>query len=415
MRRRALALALAWLGLTAGPHAPATAQVDPWAPEFAWTRDAGTSARALGLGGAYLAISEDAAALRYNPAGLARVQRVEISGSVTDRSRAIETEYRGRAVESRESVARLSALGLVYPFPSYRGSLVMGLGYASPWPLDLQYAREGPEPGLPREQICDQGSISEWSFGLAYDAGPTVSLGFRASLLHGGLFQEWYYAGAEYGTAETTDLSFSGYTGSVGAMVRVRDSARVGLVFDLPRLLKWDGIRDSSGTEYWVVDQLRMPFSVAAGAALPVKRLLLAADARFTDWTDIDYQGVLRYWDGARRRMAYRRTWELHAGAEYVLDAFSAAGLRLRAGWAWEPVPYGILLEDIRATGDPVYREARFRPDRSWFALGAGVLVGESLTVDAAFAVGRWKRMGENLSEEETERRLLISTAFRLE
>jgi hypothetical protein len=39
--------------------------------------DAGVGARAMGMGGAYTAVSDDAAAIYYNPAGLAQMRRIE--------------------------------------------------------------------------------------------------------------------------------------------------------------------------------------------------------------------------------------------------------------------------------------------------------------------------------------------------
>jgi hypothetical protein len=407
-------LALSWAVLGAGQ---AVAQEDLWVPELPLTRDAGTSARALGMGGTYIAISDDAAALRYNPAGLARVQRIELSGTLTDRSRHIETTYFGSPQESRLSRTRISALGIVYPFPTYRGSLVAGLGYASPWPFDLEYARQGGQGATAvEEQILEQGSVGEWSFGLAVDASPTLSLGFRTSWIHGSRFQDWAYRDTYGQIHDELDVTLDGFTASFGALSRM-GTARIGMVVDLPRWIVLKGaIHDDIEQQDFTVDEsLTLPFSVGLGAAVPVRRLLLAGDARFTDWSQIDNQGPLRYWEGGRRRFAYQRTWELHAGAEYLIDLIRPAGVRLRAGWAWEPLPYRVLLEEITEAGDPVYRTAHFDPDRSSLSLGLGVLAGESLTLDAAFIFDSWKRTGVNLSEKESEKRLLVSAAFRLD
>lgn len=402
----------------------AQAQESVWVPDLPFTRDGGTSARALGMGGAYLAISDDAAALRYNPAGLARVQRVELSGTLTDRSRDIETRFAGTGLETDFSRTRVSALGVVYPFPTYRGSLVAALGHTNPWPFDLEYARAGTgSGGTPlQEQILEENGLGEWSGGLAVDVSPTLALGFRATWLHGDRFQDWLYQDGTHSIHDVLDVTLDGFTASFGALNRI-GPAHLGLTIDLPRWVSWQGeIYDALGDETYPVDEkITLPFSVGLGAAAPWKSLLLAADARFTDWTQIDYYGPLRYTDpqSGMRRFAYERTWDLHLGAEYLLDFVGSAGVRIRAGWAYEPLPYRVLLEELEDTTEgevlPVYRPADFDPQRMTWSVGLGVLAGESLTIDAAFTSGSYERTGLLLSEKESERRVLVSAAFRLD
>jgi hypothetical protein len=425
-RARRIGIVLAGIFLAAaGGTGTARSQESAWVPELPLTRDCGSSARAIGMGGAYLAISDDAAALRYNPAGLARVQRIELSGTLTDRSRDIETAYYGSPLDSRFSRTRISSLGIVYPFPTYRGSLVAALGYADPWPFDLEYARAGSAGAgaTPlQEQILEENGLGEWSFGLAVDASPTLSLGFRASWLHGDRFQDWVFRDANHSIHEVIDVTLDGFTASFGALNHV-GAAHLGLTVDLPRwiFIKGDDRDAVADITYAVDEKMTMPFSVGLGTAVPLRGLLLAGDARFTDWTQIDYYGPLRYADPASglRRFAYERTWDLHLGAEYLLDFVHAAGVRVRAGWASEPIPYRVLLEEVDLTPEgaevPIYRPVSFDPQRSTWSVGVGVLAGESLTIDAAFTSGSWKRTGLHLSEKETERRVLISAAFRLE
>lgn len=98
--------------------------------------DSGTNARALGMGGAYLAISNDAAALHYNPAGLARIGRVEFGGAITYVDRDYDVTAEGAALSSNVSHSEISALSFVYPFPTYQGSMVVALDYSSPYISD---------------------------------------------------------------------------------------------------------------------------------------------------------------------------------------------------------------------------------------------------------------------------------------
>lgn len=420
------AAAVALLLLLAGIAAPAGAQEDVWVPEIPLTRDTGMHARALGMGGAYLAVSDDCAALRYNPAGLARVQRIELTGSLLDISRETDNEFHGTRQKAELARTHVTGLGFVYPFPTYRGSMVIALGYSVPWILDRDYRRRaawGSE--VLEETLFEEGSIGQWSFGYAVDVSPRLSLGFRASWIRGTRMQDWVFERSSSGATiaqfhDINDIDLSGYTGSLGALARVGGWGRLGLVIDLPRWIHMEGTLSAlaEGNEYLIAESMTLPFSAGVGFAVARRRLLLAADARFTDWSQIDYEGPLRYTDETGRYLAYQRTWNLHIGAEYLLELGDAAGLRLRAGYAREPVPYGILFEDIsvgNSSGDPVYRQATFDPNRDAFTFGIGMLIEQSVTIDAAYVMSGFKRTGEDLTEEESERRLLLTAAFRLQ
>jgi hypothetical protein len=394
------------------------AQQDVWVPELPMTQDSGTSARALGLGGAYLALSDDAAALRYNPAGLARVSRIEFSGGVIDRNVKWTTTDHGRESQASEPHTRVSNLGFVYPFPTYRGSMVIALGYHVPYMIDRKYVRSGPRTGTDLDEaIYEEGSVGEWSFGYAVDVSPSLALGFRTTLLSGSYFQDWTFRNAFYDEHNTTDSNVSGYTFSLGAQARLGRWGRLGLVMDLPRWVKLQtDLTDAYDVKTSVDEDLTLPFSFGAGLSATMQRLLLTGDLRLTDWTQIDYQGPMRYTDEAgRRELAYRRTLDLHMGAEYLLDISGGGGLRLRAGVAREPDPYTVVFTDITEPGDPVYFGAQHDPERLYFTGGVGVLFEESLAIDAAFATGRFAREGGQVKEEVAERRLLVSAGFRLD
>jgi hypothetical protein len=374
------------------------------------------------MGGAYMAISDDAAALRFNPAGLARVSRVEFYGSLTDVDREVNTT--ASDVSRRGSLARtrVSALGFVYPFPTYRGSMVIALGYAVPWIVDREYRRHYDLEGNPAtEEFYDEGGIGEWSFGYAIDVSPTLSLGLRASLISGSWLRDsrWLQNGM-VASQLTTDFDVQGYTASLGALTRVGNRTQFGFVIDLPRWIHWDPVESSPDEviEY-AREDLTFPFSAAAGGAITLPRLLLAIDARYTDWTQIDYKGPLRYQDERGMHDAYRRTLDVHLGAEYLLD-LGGTGLRIRAGFAYEPVPYRVLLQDILLADDPaddrpIYAPANFNPGRTYCTLGAGVLLAQSMTIDLAYVDGSFTRKVWDLSEEYSERRVLLTAAFRLD
>jgi long-subunit fatty acid transport protein len=430
-----LAGVFVWVGLGALMPAIAHAQEDVWVPEIPLTRDQSTSARALGMGGAYLAISDDAGGLQYNPAGLARVTRPEMSGSIMNLNRDIKTHFDGVTMKTTLGRTRVTGLGFVYPIPTYRGSAVVAAGYSAPWLLDREYGRRNytgtrPADGV-AEDIFEEGQVGQWSLAYAVDLSPTLTLGLRTSWIQGSRMQDWVYRDASLNIHDVLDVTLNGVTGALGLQTRVGSWGRAGLVVDLPRWIWIKGsVTDAVSDDSWNIDErMTLPFRVGAGVAATLRELLLTADARFTDWSQIDYLGPLRYDDGERRRLAYAPTWDLHLGAEYLLDLAKSVGVRVRGGAAWEPVPYRVLLTDIETApgGEgtlivtPVYREARFDPDRFTVTAGLGLLLQSSLTVDIAYAIGSYTRAADglagasSLAEDESEQRLTLSAAFRLE
>lgn len=414
-------LVLLWFAL--GAIGPAHAGLEYW--DLPMTVDSGTSARALGMGNTYLAVSEDGAALRFNPAGLAQVKRLEFAGALTDVSREIATYYKTTEIEDDNASTRISFAGFTYPFPTYRGSMVIAIGYSAPWIEDRKYQPQYSIDDIDRtEQVLEEGAVGEWSFGYAVDISPTISLGLRASAINGSYYRESRIRAYGEEFFLSSDHDVSGFTGSLGALARVGQHTRLGFVLDLPRWVEWDLYQaeaEDLPSEHYGTEEITYPFSAGFGAAHTIDRLLLVADVRFTDWTQIDFYGPYRYSDNEGTHDLYRRTVDLHFGAEYLLD-MPGFGLRLRAGFAQEPVPYAAVKTGIDTYEDEdpyndefLYSEASFSPDRRYWTAGVGLLIEESLTVDLAYAAGAFTREGDRIGDEQKDRRLVLTAAFRMD
>ncbi|OQX85808.1 MAG: hypothetical protein B6D63_01480 [Candidatus Latescibacteria bacterium 4484_7] len=88
----------------------------------------GTGARPFSMGGAYTAISDDAFALLYNPAGLAQVRRIELSIGMHQLKNDITNKFLGYSAENTCSSTSIGHIALIYPYPTYRGGLALGFG-----------------------------------------------------------------------------------------------------------------------------------------------------------------------------------------------------------------------------------------------------------------------------------------------
>ncbi len=87
------------------------------------------SARALGMGNSYIALSNDFSAVIFNPAGLGLVKKVELSAGLNFDNYDNTSSFFGNNINTNKSTINLNQVGFVYPVPTRRGSMVFSLGY----------------------------------------------------------------------------------------------------------------------------------------------------------------------------------------------------------------------------------------------------------------------------------------------
>jgi long-subunit fatty acid transport protein len=374
--------------------------------------DFGVGARAMGMGGAYTAVAEDASALYYNPAGLALIRRIELGAAFTHQNDKLTVNYRGRSLDSPISSTNLHQVALAYPVPTYRGSFVLGFGYHRIVSLDRDYFRSGMTlSGVEEvESISERGGLGLYSVGVAFDASPDVSLGLSFGLLGGSSDVSYSFSQTaageepdEYWYKSESDID--GYTGSMGLLYKFEPIGRLGFAVQFPRKIDLNGVFQDADVLESFKDDITLPFTLCGGVALTPPNFLIAMDLRFTDWSQIDFDGPIRFVDEyGRRRAAYKSTTEFHAGAEIM---FPDLPIRLRAGYYYDPVPYRLFFTDN------AYQLAKIDQERDYFTLGAGVILEEALTLDVAFVSGGFTRSALQTVEDYEQDRVFMSAAYR--
>ncbi|MBN2565237.1 MAG: outer membrane protein transport protein [Candidatus Eisenbacteria bacterium] len=382
-----------------------------------------TGARAAGMGGVSMAVADDATAVLSNPAALARLQRVEVSGGLMHRGQRVEGGFFGSDYETDYSGTDFTSLRFAYPFPTFRGSLVFALSGERLYDFgdDRLAYYDGPvtwtEPGDADttkrkwhngEDYVADGGITAWSLAGAVDVSPNVSLGATVSYLSGDYSQDFtwdlyddYHVSGTYDHVtqeQRSSADVSGLRGTVGALFYLADGLSMGVALDTPVALTFDGKRDSSlvadgqlkdaGTTYFS-DELTLPFSFRGGLAYsPVDFVVVGADLKYTDWSEIDYYGRLAEDSGERvatRRSLYEGTLDYGVGVEVTVPSWP---LRVRGGYASRPISYTELSID---------------QDRSYFTLGAGLVIDTVLAVDVAWMFGGHKRSADKFEDLDVQ------------
>jgi long-subunit fatty acid transport protein len=402
------------VALAAVCAAPASAQVvydfndEPVEVPLAY--DFGVGGRAMGMGGAHVAVVEDASAIYYNPAGLAMIRRIELGAAFTHQHDNVKVNYRGSLRESPLSSTKLHQVALAYPVPTYRGSFVLGFGYHRIVSLDRDYYRAGPDVsgGWETESITDRGGLGMYSIAAAIDASPDISIGASLSLLGGSSDTDYYISWTEDGGGSyrySADSDIDGVTGSVGMLYKFEPIGRFGLTVDFPRKITLNGTFRDDETDAGFEDKITLPFSLSGGIAITPPNFVFAADVKITDWSQIDYEGPIRVFDQEGRRISvYKTTAQVRLGAEALLPN---APVRLRAGYYYDPIPYKLFFTDND------YYLAEDNEARDYVTFGGGVILENALSLDVAFVTGGFVRSAQSTVEDTSQQRVFISAAYR--
>lgn len=371
-------------------------------------------ARALGMGGAHVAVATDATALVYNPAGLARVTRIELSGGLTHQRVTSDTRlgFYPSFDGNPQSNTRFGSANVVFPVPTYRGSLVLALGVNRVKSFDktMQFSVETAEESS-RAIESESGGIYLWSFGGALDVSPNISVGVSLNLWTGKDNYTWLYESTTQSSVTIIDDAikdkYSGFNAKFGVRIQPNKYLVLGGTIDSPVTYTieedWTQITetvagsqfDYGSSEY----KISLPFSLGAGMAFHLNNLILAGDINYTDWTQMEYKRLENLAEANRQiKETYTDALRFHLGAEYLIPQVSTS---LRAGFYQNPLPY---------------KSHWVEKQRNFFTAGAGFLIDQVMTLDVAWAYGSWelKNVSPDLAEKYTANRVFVSVAYRL-
>ena len=97
---------------------------------FSMGSEYGVNARAMGMGNARIATSDDYSAAFNNPAGLGQLRRMELHGTFSHLKFNNDATFLGNQIDDSKTSTQLNSLGFAFPVPTYRGSLVFSVGFA---------------------------------------------------------------------------------------------------------------------------------------------------------------------------------------------------------------------------------------------------------------------------------------------
>ena len=252
--------------------------------------------------------------------------------------------------------------------------------------------------------VVEGGGLNHWTFGGAVEIAKDLMVGASLNFVSGtytydrqfteqdvqGVYNYPYpfnFNKFTYETSFTSDLS--GFNALFGLMLKKQGRYQVGLTIRTPTHFEINETYGDNGHSYFTSGpsveypydeskdsySITTPFVFSGGVSIQATDwLLLAGDAEYTDWTQMqfDTNDPTLLDENRYIQSSMRATWNLRGGAEVTLWSL---GLRLRGGYIWNPSPY---------IGDPSSY------DQIYYTGGLGYDLDENVTLNAAVAIGKW-------------------------
>jgi long-subunit fatty acid transport protein len=379
----------------------------------------GSGARALGMGGAFIAVADDATAASWNPGGLMQLDKPEGSivgaGFIRDEDLGFGTNPEASGTNT-VSKARINYLSASYPFALGKYHMVISANYQNLFDLtrnwDFSLNQSSNRLTVTQDVDSDQdGALSAWGLAYCIKIFRQFSLGVTLNFWEDGIYEnKWKQTVVQKGAGTLSgnnftfesrsvdEFFFSGFNANLGILWHVTSKLNFGAVFktpftadikqkssfsssiQFPDAPESDSSFSSHSTEHKDLD---MPMSYGIGLAYRFSDNLTASlDLYRTEWDDFELK------DSEGNKISpisglpssesdVDPTYQVRMGAEYVFTQPQKYLIPLRGGLFYDPAP---------AEGSP--------DDYYGFSLGSGI-TGERFSFDIAYQY----RFGNNVGE----------------
>jgi long-subunit fatty acid transport protein len=342
----------------------------------------GSGARAVGMGGAFIAIADDATAASWNPSGLIQLELPELSlaGAYFVREGDYSSDTHQEINNTgRDEIASINYVSAVYPFAVSDKNMVVSVNYQRLYEFDLSFDYDfdlsSSGTALTQSKRFEQkGFLAALGLAYAVQVIPDISLGATFNiwsddiLWNNGWEEEYseHSVGTQGGAPVTIDTTvrdryseFEGYNANVGLLWNINENLTFGAVIKTPfeasvqhefRFKSTNVLgppANATTTSQFNLKEdvkLDMPLSYGAGIGLRFSDALsFALDVYRTHWSDY----ILTDADGnqfspidglSKGDSDVDDTTQVRLGGEYLIIG-SETVVPIRGGLFYDPEP----------------------------------------------------------------------------
>lgn len=402
----------------------------------------GSGARALGMGGAFIAVADDATAASWNPAGLIQLELPELSLVGAYFKHDEDNFFPDNPEASKKQSASgldLNYLSASYPFTFLNRNMIVSINYqhlfdfSRDWRFPFQFS-QGSIFINSDVDYTQKGQLYAIGAAYAIQITPYVSAGITFNFWDDGLHDnEWHQESIIKGTGtfggnipvsfesvSKNDFGFSGFNANIGLLWQINYHLSIGGVLKThftaelihKSYLKTTLLNPETSTIMSQTEQsgdydeeLDMPISYGIGIAYRFSDSFTASlDLYRTEWDDFihkDSNGIKTSFVSSKLigESEINATTQIRCGAEYLFIKSNYV-VPLRFGMFYDPAPQEI------------------SPDKYYgVTLGSGYARGQ-FVFDAAYQYRWGKDVGESLvkafefSQDVREKILYTSLIF---
>lgn len=268
-----------------------------------------------------------------------------------------------------------------------------------------------------RDEVIEEGRLTEASFGSAFEAAPGVMVGASVNIAFGTYRFSRFYRELDINNENTPDLysvlvdgtEFRGFDELVveediesdltgvnlrgGLSAELTSNVRGGFVIETPT---WytinetfgtsvttffdtgqslsDGSTDGSEFDY----EVRTPWRIGGGLSYNGSNLMLSGDVELVDWTQLELRADNADFSDANRRIRdFKAVVNTRVGAEYWVG-----DLALRGGFAYQPDPRDV---EIQLPDDETTDRSK-----TFYSAGVGYRFSDQLRLNIAWMQERF-------------------------
>jgi long-subunit fatty acid transport protein len=385
----------------------------------------GVGARAYAMGNNYVALSDDATAIFWNPAGLAFTPVREFQISLSGVSHYLDSELRTDAETQKSKADRqrihFNNMAYLRALPTTRGGFSLAFGYQSPYLIDdiFKYSVKEVSGNRTDYKYYSFGQMSLWTASFGMQIAEDLGIGAAVSLITGQNRMNLYM---DYFPSIGTDSTYEGkikqrYLGAdvrVGIMFSLFERAKIGMRIVAPQYLVFSEVFEDETIIYDTVNRasyysedntglLKTSFSGAFGASYRFPFMLLSSEFRVrSPIPDADDE-------------SYYAHWKIGAGAGVEIPLFIES-LLLRGGYSWQEYDRNPMLIEYEITPPDFNTEIGIVTEKDEHLITAGIayLTKNGFSFDISYGYQFWElSTWETLFEKHSSHRVIASFAIR--
>ncbi len=294
----------------------------------------GAGARAAGMGGAFISIADDATAITWNPAGLAQLERPEISFVTRMTGHSIRYKHIQNNIDNKIDLNyfKLNFISGVYPFKIGEMNLTTSVSVQDQLDFDNEIKDE-----YGTTTATESGSANTFNLGFGLRLSNAFSIGLA--------FNKWYgnYEYNDKNTGQKEIMTVSGKNIGTGIMFDLKKTGtklpmKLGLSYKKPFLMT---IKNKRYTY-----ELNMPAMIGFGTSFRIgESFTLSFDYEIRNYRDKKLKFINNDQNNSSEgKLSYFDLNQVRIGAEYLIVTDFAV-LPLRVGFYNYPTT-GYILTD---------------------------------------------------------------------